>query len=200
MSPGTRRALPRVAGLLAGAIGLVGASCDPAGAQPNATGSARPPVRATSATSGISAPAGWQALPAIAEASRAAIGTSVAVEGAEAWGEPAMGCYAVWLAVRGGAADAPADRVAADVLAGFAARPGIALTDVVAPTGGAGVLAASFARPPYRGRLRAQLGGGRITALACFANVREPVACEAACTGLLDRIPDRIPAPPAGAR
>jgi hypothetical protein len=51
------------------------------------------------------------------------------------------------------------------------------------------VLAFRFARPPFRGRVRARLGHGRITAIACFFNQREPTACDAACIGVLDTVP-----------
>ena len=50
----------------------------------------------------------------------------------------------------------------------------------------AGVLSLSFTRPPYRGKLRAPIAKtGAIAMLACFWNVREPIACEAACSQLL---------------
>jgi hypothetical protein len=149
--------------------------------------------------SGLTPPAGWQALPEIAAAARAALGAGAAVDGAEAWGEPAMGCYAVWLAIR---ASGAAEAIAQQVVAGFTAaaagsgsgappRGGpprgdpMILEDVSAPSGAEGVLALAFERGDHRGRLRARLGGGRIAALACFANQREPLACETACTSFL---------------
>lgn len=142
--------------------------------------------------SGLTPPAGWQAMPEIAAAARGALGKGVTVEGAEAWGEPAMGCYAVWLAI---GAPGAAEAVAQQVVAGFTAAAagsgsGAKLTfkDVAPPAGDAGVLALSFERGDHRGRLRARLGGGRIAALACFANQREPLACEAACTSFLGAI------------
>ena len=53
-------------------------------------------------SSGIRPPAAWQALPSVADAARAAASaTGVTVDGSEAWGEPAMGCYALWIALRG---------------------------------------------------------------------------------------------------
>jgi len=168
-------------------------------------------------TSGLTPPAGWQAMPTIAAAARAALGAGAEVEGAEAWGEPAMGCYAVWLAIR---ASGSAEAIGQQVVAGFTAaaagsgdgakpaEPGATpapesrptptpepkpmpgprstiIKDVAAPSGDEGLLTLAFERGDHRGRLRARLGGGRITALACFANQREPLACEAACTALL---------------
>jgi hypothetical protein len=165
-------ALPAIAAL---------AGCGSAGAAPDQV-------------SGLTPPAGWQALPAIATAARAAIGPGVEVSGAEAWGEPAMGCYAVWLAIR---TDGGATAVAEQVVAGFAAAAtagsgsGAPLTikDVTSPSGDEGVLALAFERGDHRGRLRARLGGGKIAALACFANPREPAACEAACSAFLGALP-----------
>ena len=52
--------------------------------------------------SGLTPPAGWQALPEIATAvGAAARAEGVTVDGAEAWGEPAMGCYAAWVSLHG---------------------------------------------------------------------------------------------------
>lgn len=155
------------------------AACGQAGAQP-------------SATSGLTAPVGWIAIPEIATAvAAAAKGEGTTVDGAEAWGDPARGCYGVWLAVHGDGASAE------HVLAGLATQP-ITTTNVVKPETGDGVVAMSFettaapgggARGTYRGRLRARLTAGQIKALACFANEREPVACESACTALLGGLP-----------
>jgi hypothetical protein len=155
--------------LIAIAVVVLGAgACGQAGAAPG---------------SGITAPAGWQVMPDLAVAAKDALGKSVVVDGAEAWGEPAMGCYGVWLAVQ---AAGEAGAIAEQVVVGFAASElRIAVRDVVVPSGPEGVLALTFERAPYRGRLRARLGGERIVALACFANQREPIACEAACTSLL---------------
>ncbi len=161
--------------------------------------------RATRAlTSGL-APAGWSAAPGIAEAATSALDDVDAVEGTEAWAEPAMGCYAVWFAYR---RDGVASAIAERVVASFGAH-GITTTDVRAPATGTGARAIAplelrFARPApvtgsagsteragidglpaaYTGRLRARLGTGRIELLACFASEREPGACEAACTTL----------------
>lgn len=134
------------------------------------------------AASGITAPAGWQALAALAGAARTgAAARGVTVDGAEAWGEPAMGCYAVWVALHGTGGDAPA--LAEQVRAGLAAAK-IDVKDATAPSAD-GVMVLAFAKPPYAGRMRARVGGGKIVALACFGNGREPKACERACDGVL---------------
>jgi hypothetical protein len=172
----------------AAAAAAASAGCGRAGAAPEQA-------------SGLTPPAGWQALPPIAAAARGALGAGVEVDGAEAWGEPGMGCYAVWLALR---ASGTAEAIAQQVVAGFTAaaagsgsgakpagsaapeRGGkLVVKDVAAPSGEEGVLTLAFERGEHRGRLRARLGGGKITALACFANRREPVACETACTAFL---------------
>jgi len=146
------------------------AGCSPAGAQP-------------STSSGLTPPAGWTELPEIAAAAAAALrADGVTLEGSEAWGEPARGCYAVWLALRGPHA------AAAQVLAGLEAQ-GITLADVVKPETADGIATARFEKAPYRGRLRARASAGRLVALACFANEREPASCEAPCTTLLGGLP-----------
>lgn len=151
-------------------------------------------------------PAGWKQLPAIAAAVEAgARGDGVVVDAVDAWGEPAVGCYAVWLALHGGTSDS---RVLADqILVGLArvgqrppeiaggARPAqappaaIAVGELTMPSAPEGVLAFAFTRAPYRGRVRAQLGHGRIAATACFANQREPGACDAPCASVLRGAP-----------
>jgi hypothetical protein len=48
------------------------------------------------------------------------------------------------------------------------------------------VLSLTFSRALYRGKLRATLAkDGKIAALACFWNNREPVACDQACTSMI---------------
>jgi hypothetical protein len=166
------------------AIALV--ACSTAGADP-----------AASAADRAARPAGWKQLPAIANAaSAAARADGVVIDSADAWGEPAIGCYAVWLdlhGVRGRDGENVGDAAAlADQILDGLARTGageIAVRDVVRPAGPEGVLAFAFARSPYRGRVRARLGGGRIDAVACFANQREPGACDAACTRVLQGVP-----------
>jgi len=95
-----------------------------------------------------------------------------------------------------GKATEVADRILAGLVGEAApardAGAGAARVDVkhvVKPTADQGVLALSFERAPYRGRLRVRLGLGRILALACFANDREPLACDAACTTFLGGLP-----------
>jgi len=151
------------------------AACGPAGAQPEPAAVA----------SGIKPPAGWQALPSVAASARtAASATGVTIDGAEAWGQPAMGCYAMWIALHGGGGGP--DALTEQVLAGIAAEK-IEVRDVVKPSDD-GVLSLAIERKPYRGRLRARLQDGRIAALACVANEREPAACETACKALLGAV------------
>jgi hypothetical protein len=141
------------------------AACNPAGAQP-------------SAASGITPPAGWQPLPALAKQ----VADATKATGSEAWGDTARGCYGVWFTLQGSGANADA------ILAGLAAEK-IATSNVVTPESGDGMVAVSFTKPPYAGRLRARIAGGSITALACFANQREPKSCESPCTALLGALP-----------
>jgi hypothetical protein len=157
-------------------------------------------------------PMGWKQLPAIARAvGAAATADGVTVDAVDAWGEPARGCYGVWLELRGGSAEAPAlaDQILGGLPVGTASRtrpgePGaprpaetpeiveiveiVEINDLRRPSGPDGVLAFQFARPPFRGRVRARLGHGRITATTCFFNQREPAACDAVCTGVLDAV------------
>jgi hypothetical protein len=195
-------------------------ACSSAGAEPGPAAGAEP------------LPPGWKPLPAIAAAVAAVVpAAGVAIDLVDAWGAPALGCYAVRVALHGGAEGAPA--LADEVLGGFAASglnagattgPGagpdqgpnadpsqgpskrstaasaprdgdlhgpaaIAITEVVRPTTADGVLAFAFDRPPYHGRVRAHLAAGRVRAIACFENQREPTACEAACTRVLQGVP-----------
>jgi len=173
------------------AVALV--ACNAAGAEPNPPSGPRP--------------VGWKPLPAISHAVRAAAtADGVTVDAVDAWGEPARGCYSVSLDLHGGSADAPAlaDQILGSLPVGpapiagspapvpsgesRAPEPG-ALSELRRPSGPEGVLAFRFTRPPFRGRVRAWLGHGRITATACFFNQREPLACDAACTGVLDAAP-----------
>jgi hypothetical protein len=145
-------------------------ACGQAGAQPTET-------------SGLKPPPGWQPLPALATSARAVLAaTQIRVAGFEAWGEPARGCYAVWLALQGEGASSQ------QVIEGIEGEQ-IELRDVVKPEGSDGLVAATFIKAPYRGRLRARIAAGRITALACFANEREPAACQGPCTSLLGGLP-----------
>jgi hypothetical protein len=180
------------------AVALV--ACSAAGADPAA------------APSSVAHPAGWKQLPAVAATvGAAAKADGVAIDSVDAWGEPAHGCYAVWLELHGGTSDAPA--LAEQVLAGMAGAgaprddaskapaaaassaaktkgpvlwpEALTISEVVKPTAATGGLTFAFTSLPYRGRVRAELGNGRIGAVACFANEREPLACQAICTQLL---------------
>ena len=63
--------------------------------------------------SGLTAPAGWRDLPELASRVGATLAErKLRLDGVEAWGEPARGCFGVWLAIRGDGA------TAAQVLAG----------------------------------------------------------------------------------
>jgi hypothetical protein len=157
------------------ALALAGGACGAAEAQPEQT-------------SGIRTPAGWQELPAVATAARMALAeTGARIAGCEAWGEPAMGCYAVWLAT--GGAGTP-DELARQILVGLAAEQ-IETAEVVQD---GDRLEAAITRPgsaeprrtAYRGRLHARLGGGGggVAALTCVDNGRESEGCRAACTTL----------------
>ena len=121
------------------------------------------------------APAGWSEMPDMAKA----IATAAATAEVHAWGEPARGCYAAWLALPGAAGS---DAIESE-LRGV---KGLTVHDV---THSPGELALAFERAPYRGRLRAATGATRLTALACFWNEREPAACAAACAKLLGGAP-----------
>lgn len=151
-------------------------ACGQAGADPAAA--------PADTTSGLHAPAGWQALPEIATAvSAAARAEGITIDGAEAWGEPSMGCYAAWVALHGDGA------TAAQVMEGLEAAK-LTVKDVVKPElGDDGLVSLVFERAPYRGHLRVRVATPRLTVLACFENEREPAACELACTPLLGALP-----------
>src|SRR5690606_38982504 len=107
--------------------------------------------------SGLTPPPGWQPLPSLqTAATQAAKRDGITVDAVEAWGERARGCYAAWIALRGGGG-AP-DAMAQQLVASLSVDPalvGIAVRDVIKPEAGAasGVLALSFERGLYRGRL-----------------------------------------------
>ena len=164
--------------MLVGLVGLVGLgalACRPSEAGPG---------------SGLTPPPGWQALPSLASAATdAAKHSGITVDAAEAWGDTARGCYAGWIAFRGsgGAIDVMADQLVRS-LSAEPALGGIAIRDVQKPQAGAktGALVLAFDVARYRGRLRANLASdGKIAALACFWNQREPAACEQACSALV---------------
>jgi len=139
-------------------------------------------------TSGLTPPAGWKPLPELATAAgEAAKQANILVDGSEAWGEPARGCYAAWFALKATPA-APA-KIAEQLVASMTADvPGLATSEVVQPDAKAeaGVMSLAFAKAPYTGRVRTQIAKtGALTLLVCYWNEREPAACETACTGLL---------------
>lgn len=143
-------------------------------------------------SSGLTPPAGWRPLPELATAAgEAAKEAQITVDGVEAWGEPARGCYAAWFALKAtpGTPGHIAERLTTSMTADV---PSLTVADVVQPDPKAvesGVLALGFTRVPYRGRVRASIvKTGAITLLACYWNDREPAACEAACTGLIGAI------------
>ena len=159
-------------------IAILLVACADAGAQP-------PPAVT------IKPPAGWTAQPAIAAAAKDALGKAK-VDGIEAFGEPAMGCYSVWMTVHGsGKATELAEQLVRGLTEPDKKKPKrkVDIKDVVKPTAEEGVLALTFESAPYKGRLRARLGKGRITALACWSAQREPAACDAACTTILGALP-----------
>jgi hypothetical protein len=140
--------------------------------------------------SNIAAPKGWIADPALAKtAAAAAVGDKVTVLGSDAWSDGSRGCYAIWLDLSGGAG--PVD-VAADALIAATTREltGVKIHDVQKPVvGETGTLAFAFAKPPYHGKLRAELTKvGEIRALACMWNQREPKTCETGCTAMLGAV------------
>jgi hypothetical protein len=123
--------------------------------------------------SAVQPPAGWQPLAALATAAReAAQGEGITVDGAQAWGETAMGCYALAVSVRGAAS-------AKDFVVGLG---GITVHDLAE---GSGTVALAFDKGEYKGKLHASLGESGIEAVACFWNQREPLACATACDGML---------------
>lgn len=145
-------------------------------------------------SSGLAPPTGWKALPSLAAAaSDAAKAKGVTVEGVEAWGDTARGCYGAWLAIAGNPASP--DALAKQLVSSVTIDPalaGITVRDTVNRPAGAGAesLSLAFERAPYRGRIRALLASsGKIALLACFWNEREPVACEGACAQLLGGMP-----------
>lgn len=167
------------------ALALV--ACRAAAADPSAAeaGFPPPPAAAPLAAPHAAAPTGWTQLPAMAAAvAAAASDPATASVATDAWGDPATGCYAIWLDLHAAAGDAPA--LAEQVLGQLT---GLTVGARVKPTTADGELTFNFARPPYRGRLRAQLGHGRVAATACFGNQREPVACDTICTRVLHDVP-----------
>ncbi|HTR51885.1 MAG TPA: hypothetical protein VMJ10_14315 [Kofleriaceae bacterium] len=122
----------------------------------------------------VAGPPGWSAIETLARAAGdAAKADGVAVDATGAWGDPARGCYALAIELRGGGD--------AQKLVDGIASAGIATRDVVYE-GTAVTL--GVARAPYDGRVRAEIASdGRVAARACFWNEREPAGCAAACGG-----------------
>jgi hypothetical protein len=116
----------------------------------------------------LHAPPGWKELPEIAAA---VAGAAKQPGAAVAYGEPAMGCYAFAITVRGGK-DTP-ETLAKELGA---------VHDV---TAGSDSLAAAFDKDGYHGKLRAHVLDGTIDATACYWNDREPDACAKACEVVL---------------
>lgn len=193
-------------------MAVAAVACSTAGAEPAVPGPGAP--SAPPAGFAGPRPAGWKQLPAISSAVAAAVrADGVTIDAVDAWGEPARGCYGVWLELHGGtgAAIALADDALASLqraagptglhrrAAGSGApaaigSPGpLVIDEVVKPTTAEGVLAFRFTRSPYRGRVRAQLGRGRVAAIACFGNQREPVDCEARCARVIPGAGDGAP-------
>ena len=72
-------------------------------------------ARADAPRAEVTPPAGWRALPKVAAAiSDGAKADGVTIEASLAWGDPARGCFATWLALRGSGA-ATADQVVASL-------------------------------------------------------------------------------------
>lgn len=160
---------------------IAAVACQAANADPSPVAE---PVH-TPSVQGVAHPGTWRALPAVATATAGAVaGAGITVDLADAWGDPAMGCYAVWLALRG-ATDDPA-ALADQVIAGLT---GLAPSAIARPSPPDGTLGFAFARPPFRGQARVRLATGRISAVACFGNDREPADCAADCTGVLEHAP-----------
>src|SRR5262245_32609664 len=76
------------------------------------------------AGSGLTPPAGWQTLPSLATAATtAAKQYGIAVDGAEAWGEAARGCFAGWIALHNGGGSP--EEMATQLVTGLSAEPAI---------------------------------------------------------------------------
>lgn len=136
---------------------------------------------AAPAPDAVVVPKGWVADPALAKTASSAAGGQVTHS--DAWSDPARGCYAIVLDLKGGAA---AIDSAADQLITALGTAGVKTRDVVKPVAGpAGMLKLAFDRGAYRGMLRADLvNTGEVHALACAWNQREPKVCEAGCATL----------------
>ncbi len=131
----------------------------------------------------VTPPGGWQRLPAAASAARTAAGApGITIDQLDAWGEPTTGCYALWFALRGGGGGA--DALAKEIALGLTAEKFIVGDSAVTD----GVFELAIERTPYQGRLRAQVGEGKVVGLACVANGRDPASCDAPCKSMLGAI------------
>jgi len=161
---------------------LLFAACSASEAAPGSGGTppgVNPPF-APPRTALATPPAGWVPMPLLATAATGVLRGATA----DAWGEPAMGCYATIMTFTAkGKAGAIGKALRAQVEAA------VKISDVVEPAANAetGVLSFAFDKAPYRGRARVTIDTG-VTALACFWNDREPVACESACTALIGSV------------
>ena len=148
------------------------AACTDAGAQTSHAGAA----------SGIKPPAGWTPQPAIVAAAKQALGKTP-VDDIEAFAEPSMGCYAIWMGLR---SSGGAKELGEQVLKGL---DKLTVKDVVKPSTDTGVLSLTFEKAPYEGRMQARLSTGSIKGLACWWSKREPIACAQACAMLIGGMP-----------
>ncbi len=131
----------------------------------------------------VAPPSGWQRLPAAATAAKtAAAAPGITIDQIDAWGEPTTGCYALWFGLRGGGGGA--DTLAKEIVEGLTAERFTVGDSAVSD----GVFELAIERPPYKGRLRAQVGDGKVAGLACVANTRDPASCDAPCNTMLGAI------------
>ncbi len=153
-------------------IVFVLAGCGSAGAQPE-------PV----STASVTPPQGWQVLPAAATAATAAAGApGIVVDHMQAWGEPTAGCYALWFALHGGSGGS--ETIAKEIVDGLAAEKFVVGDPAVAD----GMFELAIERAPYKGRVRARVGDGKLAGIACVANQRDPASCETPCKTMLGAV------------
>ncbi|MCE9576735.1 MAG: hypothetical protein K8W52_26550 [Deltaproteobacteria bacterium] len=127
----------------------------------------------------LAVPAQWTPLPAVAHAAQAAAGTAAR---AQAWGDPAAGCYLIAVAVDGKVDDDPKDAAAA-----LAEGVGVSLTGD--PANGVAAIDGPIHAHGLTGRVRGFVtprpsGALVSTAVACLGNDRDPSGCAKACDGV----------------
>ncbi len=132
----------------------------------------------------LAVPAQWTALPAVARAAQAAAGASAR---AQAWGDPAAGCYLVAVAVDGAVDDDPAAAAAA-------LAEGLGVPLIGEPVTGVATIDAPLRAYGLVGRVRgfvAPRPSGAIvsTAVACAGNDRDAGGCARACDGVWAALP-----------